>query len=232
MGGGTRSKISPKVERAAPAGKPTGDNSTPQARAGKPGEAGPARRRRGNPETAGSLEAAALAYIARYASSRARLERLLVARIERSRRRHGAAAALGRGEVEALILRLERAGLIDDARYAEHKAAHLRRRGTSGRRLGAELAARGLDSEPIAAVFSREGRKMRDGELAAALNLARRRRLGPFRPHADRPAHREKDLAALGRAGFDYAIARRVIELEGPDAALGLIAEATAPPDS
>jgi regulatory protein len=44
------------------------------------------------------------------------------------------------------------------------------------------------------------------------VTLARRRRLGPYRPEADREARREKDLAALARAGFGYDIARTVIE--------------------
>lgn len=47
--------------------------------------------------------------------------------------------------------------------------------------------------------------------------LARRRRLGPFR-RTGREEHREKDMAALGRAGFGYQIARKVVDAEDPDA--------------
>ncbi|MCH8002677.1 MAG: RecX family transcriptional regulator, partial [Proteobacteria bacterium] len=47
---------------------------------------------------------------------------------------------------------------------------------------------------------------------AAALAYARRRRLGPYRSPQARAAMREKDLAALGRRGFGYELARRVIE--------------------
>ena len=56
-----------------------------------------------------------------------------------------------------------------------------------------------------------------DAELAAAVRLAQRKRLGPFRPAALRAGHRDRDLAAMARAGFDYATARRVIDAESPD---------------
>ena len=47
----------------------------------------------------------------------------------------------------------------------------------------------------------------------AAHALARRRKLGPYRP-GERSAYREKDLAALARAGFSFGIAREVIDGE------------------
>ena len=55
-------------------------------------------------------------------------------------------------------------------------------------------------------------RQSGDPELAAALNLARRRRLGPYKAPGDREDQRQKDLAVLARGGFGYQIARRVIE--------------------
>ena len=53
-------------------------------------------------------------------------------------------------------------------------------------------------------------------ELEAAKALARRRRLGPWRHPAERAARREKDLAAMARAGFRLDAARQVIDADGP----------------
>ena len=50
-------------------------------------------------------------------------------------------------------------------------------------------------------------------ERAAALSLARRRRIGPFRP-GERAAFRQKDMAVLARAGFPFEVARAVIDGE------------------
>ncbi len=61
-------------------------------------------------------------------------------------------------------------------------------------------------------------------DLLAALRYARRRRLGPF-CRGDRFERREKDLAALARAGFGVAFARPVIDADDADA---LIDEAMA----
>ncbi|HTH17687.1 MAG TPA: regulatory protein RecX, partial [Magnetospirillum sp.] len=54
-------------------------------------------------------------------------------------------------------------------------------------------------------------------DLAAAIRLAKKRRLGPFRL-SDRDEMRQKDLAALARAGFDFDTCRQVIEAESPEA--------------
>jgi regulatory protein len=48
---------------------------------------------------------------------------------------------------------------------------------------------------------------------AAALAYARRRRLGPFSSQPQDQRQRERALAALLRAGHDYATARRILDL-------------------
>ena len=55
-------------------------------------------------------------------------------------------------------------------------------------------------------------------EWQAAVALARRRRLGPFRPEKDRKDKRLRDLAAMARAGFAFDIAKKVIDAKDPDA--------------
>ena len=53
-----------------------------------------------------------------------------------------------------------------------------------------------------------------DTDIAAARAYARRRRLGPWRLSEVRAEHRDKDLAALGRAGFAWEVARAVVDGE------------------
>ena len=63
----------------------------------------------------------------------------------------------------------------------------------------------------------REGSES-DLELASARIHARRRGLGPHRkPPESRAGYRERDLGALGRAGFSHEIARTVIDDPGID---------------
>ena len=153
------------------------------------------------------LNELALAYLARFATSAAKLE----AYLRRKLRERG-----WDGEEEppvaALVERCVAAGYVDDAAYARSKAGSLRRRGYGTRRIDQSLGAAG-----IAAELREEVRATLAEERAAALALARKRRLGPF---GDRPFDRqgrEKQLAVLLRAGHRLDIARQVVEAGSPD---------------
>jgi len=175
------------------------------------------KRRAGTPATLDeqSLEQAALRYLERYSSAAAGLRRVLLRRVRRAAGEAGEES--GRAMVDAVLAKLVRTGLLDDARFAEHRAASLARRGGSLHMIRRDLLKRGvaapLIEAAVAALKSEQGSASNDeADLAAALALARRRRLGPFRAPAARAAFRMKDLAALGRAGFAYEIARAVID--------------------
>ena len=181
----------------------------------KPRKAAPDQGRRGRGPrlaTAKYLRNSALHYLDRYATSSAHLRRLLMAKVMRSARAHGSDPQAGAAAVEALIAELLGAGVLDDARYAEDRALILFRRGASARAIRGALLAKGVASELIEPALERLGGEAAEPELAAALAYARRRRLGPYRSPQARAAMREKDLAALGRRGFGYDLARRVIE--------------------
>lgn len=177
--------------------------------------------------TADYLEKSALYYLGRYAASSAHLKRLLLAKVARSARFHGTDAEAGAAAVEQLIVRLIRIGLLDDAAYAAARARSLQRRGASARATRGKLAQKGLDPELIARALAGLGDESREPELSAALAFARRRGLGPYRQAGERREKRERDLAALGRQGFDLDLARRVID--APDLA-DLEAEANETP--
>jgi len=161
--------------------------------------------------TAAYLERAALAYLERYASSAENLRRVLTRKVERRCRLRGEEPEPFLALVDDAVRRSVESGLVDDRRYAEARAASLRRRGGSARLIRAKLAAKGVEREAAAAALAND---TEDAERAAADALARRRRLGPYRAR-DRAAHRDRDMAALARAGFSYGLARGVIDAEG-----------------
>jgi len=180
------------------------------------------------PPDADALHEAALAYLARYAATEAGLLRMLLRRIERWHRlaRH-AAADDGDGDVAAqadaaraaardVAARLAAAGAINDANYAESKVRSLVRAGRSRRAIGAQLAAKGVDPATQHHVLREDAAET---ELAAALVLARRRRIGPFRSGAPPDAvGRRRELAILARAGFPHGIALRAVALDPSEA--------------
>ena len=127
---------------------------------------------------------------------------------------HGTDREEGRAAVERVIARLAGLGLLDDARYARERVRGLLARGTSAAMIRARLGAKALPREQIDQALAEQAGGA-DSELRAALRYAQRRRLGPFRPEG-RAERRERDLAALGRQGFDYETARRVIDSDDP----------------
>jgi regulatory protein len=164
-----------------------------------------------------SLENAALFYLQRFATSAENLRRVLMRRVERSAHAHGTDRAEGAAMVDTLIARFRGSGLLDDRAYAEAHAAMLRRRGLPSRVIRARLRRKGVDEDNVDAGLAAVDEHADDPDFAAAVNFARRRRLGPFRPAEDRPGSGERDLAILARAGFRYDVARRILEASMPE---------------
>jgi regulatory protein len=164
--------------------------------------------------TSSYLENAALHYLERFASSSANLRRVLMRKVDRSLAHWGGEREACAAQVESVIAKLAGLGYLDDAAYAAMKARSLNRQGKGLRVIRATLAAKGVGGDCADSAVAELEEDLGDPDLEAAIRLARKRRLGPFRPPEQRAEMRQKDLAALARAGFDFDTARRVIEVE------------------
>lgn len=164
-----------------------------------------------------SLHDAALDYLARYAATEAGLRRVLERRVERWAQHAGGGDAIApevaaaRQAVREVVARLVAVGAVNDATYAESRARSLVRAGRSRRAAAAQLASKGVSPEMAQSVLPAD----EETELAAALVLARKRRIGPFRaggvPDA---AGQRRELGVLARAGFPQSVARRALATE------------------
>ncbi|MCJ2036976.1 regulatory protein RecX [Methylobacterium sp. J-068] len=171
------------------------------------------------PVTPAYLERAALHYLERYSASVAMLRQTLKRRVDKRCRLRGEEAGAFAEAIEATVARAVAAGLVDDARFTAGRLAALRRRGASARAVSAKLAAKGVSRAQVETAMEEEREAADAGtdlEEAAARAYAKRRRLGPWRRPETREAYRERDLAAMARAGFGYGLGRRIIE-EAPD---------------
>ena len=179
------------------------------------------------PDAAG-LHDAALDYLARYAATEAGLRRVLERRVDRWARRAATVgdaetiateAAAARAMVHGVVARLVAAGAVNDAAYAESRVRSLVRAGRSRHAVAAYLAAKGVDPATARAALPHDDAS----ELAAAVVLARKRRIGPFRlgDSPDEPGRR-RELGMLARAGFSQDVARRALAMD-TDAAETLV---------
>lgn len=167
--------------------------------------------------TADYLRRAALYYLERYSAPAVQLRRVLARKVAASCRHHGQEPAAFDTMLDDVVARCVASGLVDDRRFAEARAATLRRRGRSARAVAASLAAKGVARD----LAARASDSNDEDELAAARKTARRKRLGPW-SRGDRAGGRQKDLAALARAGFTMTIARAVIDGAGDEGELEL----------
>ncbi len=177
-------------------------------------------------QDADALRDAALNYLARYAATEAGLLRVLEHRIDRWARlaqtaetdRDALAAQVAAAQQAArdVVARLAAAGAVNDTAFAESRVRSLARAGRSRRAIGAHLAAKGVGAEIQRNVLPEA---TADAELAAALVLARRRRIGPFRA-GDPPdaAGRRRELAVFARAGFPQSVAARALDTDASEA--------------
>ena len=179
-----------------------------------PGKAG--KKRVPRKVTAKSLENAALWYLTRFATSGTNLARVLARRVDRSARHHGTDREEGMEFIARLIARYRRSGLLDDRAYAIARAKTLNWRGKPVKAITFMLRAKGVTNEDIDEALLALEDQGGDPDMGAAARYARRRRLGPFRAAPEREEHRQRDLAALARAGFGYDVARRIIGAESP----------------
>lgn len=145
-----------------------------------------------------------MTYVARFATSRARLGQYL-------RRKLGERGWRGAGEpqVAALAEQMAAAGYVDDPAYALSKARTLGARGFGERRVEVALRAAGINEDDGAA--ARE--LARDTASEAALRFARRKRIGPFATSPPDRRDSDKALAAMIRAGHNFELAKHILNL-------------------
>jgi regulatory protein len=173
------------------------------------------------PITAKYLQNAAAFYLERYPSSAEGLRRVLNRRVAKAKMLDAPIMDNVQQAIEVVVAKFVDAGVIDDKAFAQTKARSLHRRGTSSRLTRQKLKMAGVDGDTLDEAM--EGLDVEldvtpaQREQRAAAALARRRRLGPYRPAEARKDHRVKDLATMARAGFAYDVAKKVIDAKDPD---------------
>jgi regulatory protein len=160
------------------------------------------RKRQPRPLNPAVIEEIALAYVARFSTTARKLERYL----QRKLRERGWQDE-GEPPVEALVQRYVELGYVDDEGFAREKAGSLLRRGYGERRVSQPLPVGGFAEDRREAVRPDEAASRR-----AVLTMARKRRFGPFGPAPlDKPL-RQKQIAAMLRAGHKLDNVREIVD--------------------
>lgn len=143
----------------------------------------------------------AIHYVSRYATTCVKLNGYLRRKVQ-ERGWSGDEPA----DYDAIVARCAALGYVDDRVFAETRAASLGRRGYGARRIGAALQGAGISRDIVIDVMPDDAAK-----FAAAEIYARRKRIGVFGPaHADEKL-RNRQFAAMLRAGHGFDLAKRFV---------------------
>lgn len=158
------------------------------------------------------LERKAVAYAARWESTRHAVSRLLEGKIRERCERSGNPPENALALIPDVVDRLVRQNYVNDTRAAHQLARRLRLQGSSRARIRLRLLQKGVP-ESIADELTHD--EDPEAELRAAWKTARKRGLGPHCGDPERRAtHRDRHLASLARQGFSFEMALRVIDAE------------------
>jgi regulatory protein len=156
-----------------------------------------------------ALERFALRYVERYATTRVRLSAYLARKI----RERGWDGDGPEDAIAAIAERFAELGYVDDRGFAEARAAALTRRGLGARRVEQALRHAGIDETDRQEI----GADLLEQDAASALAFARRRRIGPFGAAITDRAQRERQVAAMIRAGHAPGIAWKIASMAPGD---------------
>lgn len=161
------------------------------------------------PLDAEKLEEMALAYVARFATTKAKLEAYLNRKLHERGWSGDSAPPL-----EELINRMISIGYVDDSAFAQAKSGGLLRRGYGQRRIDQALHAAGIDESVREQIRPNEAQQRQ-----AALTMAKKRGFGPFGGQVPDRRKREKQLAAMLRAGHSFENSLALIDASDGDSA-------------
>ena len=120
--------------------------------------------------------------------------------------------------VSAQVKKVMDAGRIKDEKVALMWVEHYTNRGKSVPFIRMKLREKGVDNQIIDDSIQQIHSQMQDPALEAAVIYARKRRFGAYRKDSSKQADRkQKDIAAMMRAGHRYDVVSRVLECQSID---------------
>lgn len=161
--------------------------------------------------TAQRLKNIALYYLKRYETSVANLRQVLQKRVnDYAYQNKEFDKKEAYAWIEEIISDFCRFNYVNDERFAELKIKDYQAMGKSTRYIKNKLKEKGVADDIVERILSEQDYD----ELAAALKFAKKKRIGRFRPTDKQAEYKQKDMAALARAGFSYDIVCEVCQAE------------------
>lgn len=127
--------------------------------------------------------------------------------------------------IDEVADKFEAMGLLNDALYTNGMVTSLRRRGMSRSAIIQKMRIKGIDRDNTIAALNALDDAHHDNEkqaeIAAALRLAKKKKMGPYAVTSsmnvsDEDTYKitQRNLGRFARAGFSYEISKKVLEMQ------------------
>lgn len=111
--------------------------------------------------------------------------------------------------IEEVVSECLTQNFVNDERFAGFKFANYLNAGKPRRYIEQKLKQKGIDEKIISSLFEEADYSEKD----LALNFAKKKKIGCFRENKEmQKEYRQKDFGTLIRAGFDYEVAKEIID--------------------
>jgi len=145
----------------------------------------------------------ALNYLNRYASSKKNLKFILLRKIKKLNVKERDYEAY----IKDILRELEDKNIISDENLANSIAYNYARNGKSKKLIIYHLMKKGINSKDINSALEKLEDEIPDFEYEAAMNFAKKKKLGKF----GNSNNKEKDLSKMARAGFNYDLIKKIL---------------------
>lgn len=117
-------------------------------------------------------------------------------------------------KIEIVIIDLEEKGLLNDSLYSELKSKNFLKRGYSLNKIKQSLSQKGISQNLLRETIEKIQEDNTNPDFYSAIRICKKRRIGPYRPEANKEIFYKKDMGVLARSGFSYDLSKEVLALD------------------
>jgi len=117
-------------------------------------------------------------------------------------------------KIQSVVDDLENLNVLNDELYSELKSKNFLKRGYSINKIRMHLINKGIDDKLLKETIHKITKDDNNPDFYSAIRICKKRRIGPYRPEANRTIFYKKDIGVLARNGFSYDLSKDILSLD------------------
>ncbi len=117
-------------------------------------------------------------------------------------------------KIDNVLENLEELNIINDELYSELKSKNFLKRGYSINKIKMHLSNKGIKDDLLKETIKKITKDDENPDFYSAIRICKKRRIGPYRPEANRSIFYKKDMGVLARNGFSYVLSKDILSLD------------------